>query len=106
MHEIYYSGFLHRLNTYRPNNKAFECLRFCIQIRRVIQIFLIFGGDSVDAESHFPLTESTTSETPGQLSLSTRNDEIFVNVGASCIDSVDVEFDSALIQLTKSLTPR
>jgi hypothetical protein len=36
---------------------------------------------------------------------STRNDEIFVNVSAFCVDSVDVESNSALTQLTGSLTP-
>ncbi len=32
------------------------------------------------------------------------NDEIFVNVGVFCVDSVDAESHSALTQLTKSLT--
>jgi hypothetical protein len=36
---------------------------------------------------------------------STQNDKIFVNVGVFCVDSVDVEFHSALTQLTESLTP-
>ncbi len=36
---------------------------------------------------------------------STRNDKIFVNVGVFCVDSVDVESHSALIQLTWSLAP-
>jgi hypothetical protein len=62
------SSFLHLSNIHRPNNKAFECFRFCTRIRRLIQNFLTFGGDSVDAESHSPSTESTPSETPRQLS--------------------------------------
>ncbi len=37
---------------------------------------------------------------------STRNDEIFVNVCAFCVDSVDVESLSALTQLMVSLTLR
>ncbi len=36
----------------------------------------------------------------------TRNDEIFLNVGAFCADTVDVESHSELTQLTWSLTPR
>jgi hypothetical protein len=105
------SRFLHLSNTYRPNNTASEFFRFCSWIRRHIQIFLTFGGDLVDAESHSSSTESTPSETPRQLSQrrvrlhinwvnaewdststeSTRNDKIFVNVGVFCFDSVDVD---------------
>ncbi len=60
------SGFLHWSNIHTPNNKAFECFRFCTQIRNLFE-FLTFGGDSVDAESHSPSTESTPSETPCRL---------------------------------------
>jgi hypothetical protein len=35
---------------------------------------------------------------------STQNDEIFVNAGSFCVDSVDVESHSALTQLMGSLS--
>ncbi len=37
---------------------------------------------------------------------STWNDEIFVNVGAFCVDSVDVESHFALAQLTGQVASR
>jgi hypothetical protein len=37
---------------------------------------------------------------------SIQNDEIFINVDAFCVDSVDVESHIALTQLTKSLILR
>jgi hypothetical protein len=37
---------------------------------------------------------------------STQNDEIFINIDAFCTDLVNVESQSALTQLTRSLTPR
>ncbi len=37
---------------------------------------------------------------------STQNEEIFVNIGAFCIDPVDMESHSALTPLAVSLTPR
>ncbi len=107
------SGFLHWSNMYRSNNKAFEYFRFCSWIRRLIRIFL-----------HSAVTQLTMSLIPRQISQclvrllvswvieewdytsteSTRNDEIFINVGAFCVDSVDMESHSALTQLTVSLT--
>jgi hypothetical protein len=94
-------------------NKAFECFRFCTWIRRLNRIFW-----------HSAVTQLTPSLIPRQLSQtrlhvdwvnaewvststeSMGNDEIFVNVGAFCVNSVDVESHSALTQLTWSLTPR
>ncbi len=101
------SRFLHLSNTYRSNNKASEFFRFCSLIRRLIQIFL-----------HSALTQLTRSLIPCQLSQrqvrphinwvnaewdststeSTQNDKIFINIGVFCVDSVDVEFHSALTQ--------
>ncbi len=54
--------FLHWSNIYRPNNKAFECFYICSFICWHSNFFT-FGGDSFDAESHSPSTESTSSET-------------------------------------------
>jgi hypothetical protein len=50
-------------------------------------------------------TELTWNETSCQLSQCGMI-KIFVNVGAFCVDSVDVESHSVLTQLTWSLTPR
>jgi hypothetical protein len=111
----FWSGFLHWSNIHRPNNKTFECFRFCTWIRQLILIFW-----------HSAVTHLTLSLIPCQLSQHqvrfhvdwvnaeldststepTRNDEIFVNVGAFCVNSVDVESHSALTQLTWSLTLR
>jgi hypothetical protein len=109
----FFSRFLHLSDTYRPNNKAFEFFWFCSWIRRLIQIFL-----------HSAVTQLTRSLIPRQLSQSqvrlhvnwvnaewdstsfesTQNDKIFVKVGIFCVDSVDVESNSALTQLMWSLT--
>jgi hypothetical protein len=55
--------------------------------RQLIQCQVRLYINWVNAEWDYTSTEST------------RNDEIFVNVGAFCIDSVDVEFYSVLTQL-------
>jgi hypothetical protein len=106
------SRFLHLLNTYRPNNKAFEFFRFCSRIRRFIQIFL-----------HSAVTQLTRSLIPRKLwqrqvrlhvnwvnaewdSTSMRNDKIFVNVGVFFVDPVDVVSHSTLTHLMWSLIPR
>ncbi len=103
--------FLHWSNIYRPNNKAFECFRFCSWIRRLIRIFNIwrwlswcgvsFPVNWVNAKWDSMSTVSTRSETPRQLSQ--QGIEIFVNVGALCIDSFDVESHSMLTKLTWNL---
>jgi hypothetical protein len=78
---------------------------------RTYSNFLTFGSVSVDAESHFLSTESTPSETPYRLSqhrvrlnVNLVNEEIFVNVGAFCVDAVDTKSHSVLTQLTWCLT--
>jgi hypothetical protein len=74
-----------------------------------------FPVNWVNAKLDSTSTESTRCETPvnwvnvewpSTSTESTRNDEILVNVGAFCIDSVDVESHSALTMLMWSLTPR
>ncbi len=122
---FFWSGFLHWSNIYRQNNKAFQFFRICTLIRRLIQIFFTFGGDSVDAESLSLSTESEPSETPCWLSQ--HRVRLHVNwVSAEwwnlrkcwCllhilswravslrVDSVDMEPHSALTQLTGSFTP-
>ncbi len=107
------SGFLHWSNIYRPNNKAFECLWFCTWIHQLIRIL-----------KDLSITQLTSNLIPCQLSKrqvrlnvdcvnaewdstsneSMQNNEIFVNVGAFCVVSVDVESHSVLTQLTWSLT--
>jgi hypothetical protein len=108
--------FLHLSNTYRPNNKASEFIQFCSWICWLIPFFFL----------HLAVTWLTQSLIPRQLSqrqmrlyvnwVNTKwdststesmwNDNIFVNFGVFCADSVDVESQSALTQLTESLTPR
>jgi hypothetical protein len=125
LHEIFRSGFLCWSNIYKPNNKGFVCFLFCSCIRRLILIF-----------KYLTVAQLTLSLIPHQVSQrqvrlhvnlfnaegdststeSTQNNEIFVNVGAFCIDSVnveshsgvdsvDMESHSALTQLTGSLNP-
>jgi hypothetical protein len=119
------SGFLHWSNIYRPNNKAFECFRFCTWIHRLIQIFNIwwwlsccrvsFPVDWVNAKWDSISTESKQSETPRQLSqcgmMKSRKCWCPLHRlgrrGVSLrVDSVDMESHSALTQLMGSLTPR
>ncbi len=108
------SGFLHWSNIYRPNNKAFECFWFCTLNRRLIQIFNIWRWLSWCRVSFRQLSQRqvrlhvnwVSIELDSTSTESTQNDEIFVSVGAFCIDSVDMESHSELTQLTCSLTPR
>ncbi len=114
LHEIFCSGFLHGWsNIYKQNNKASECFIFFLEFadlamtqlmpslipRQLSQHQVSLYFDWVNME-----WDSTSTE-------STWNDEIFVNVGAFCIDSccgvflrvdsVDVVSHSALTQLTR-----
>ncbi len=95
------SGFLHWSNIHRPNKKAFDCFSMLYSNSPTYSNFLTFRGDSVDAESHSPSTESTPSETPCRLSQ--RRVRLHVNwVNAEWWMLVP----SALTQLTWSLIPR
>ncbi len=115
--------------------KRYTCMRFfCsgfLHIGQIIRLLSVFDfvlkfANLLKIFLHLKVTQLTPSLIPCQLSQhqvrpnvnwvnaecdststeSTRNDEIFVNVGAFCVDSVDVESHSALTQLTWSLTPR
>ncbi len=98
------SSFLHWSNIHRPNNKAFECFRFCTRICRLIQIFNIWRWLSwrrvslpvnwVNAKWDSMSTESMQSETPRQLSQ------------RGMMKSLWMLVPSALTQLTWSLVPR
>ncbi len=105
---IFYSGFLHWWNIKRPDTpivRLFSIFDFVLEFANLFKC-LTFDGDSVDTQSLIPhqlsqpqvrlrvAWDSTSTE-------STRNDEIFLNVGAFCIGSVDVESHSALTQLTE-----
>jgi hypothetical protein len=48
--------------------------------------------------SHSPSTESMPGVTDSIVTESMQNDEIFINVGAFCVDSVDMESYSASTQ--------
>jgi hypothetical protein len=63
-----------------------------------IQQWLTWHGVSIPANWVNAKWDSTSTE-------STRNDEIFITVGAFCVDSVGMETHSALTQLTWNLTP-
>jgi hypothetical protein len=75
---IFCSRFLHISNKYRPNYKAYEFFSILFLNSPTYLNFSTFGGDSVEAESHSSSTESTPSETPGQLSQ--RRVRLHVNV--------------------------
>ncbi len=116
LHEIFlfsFSALIQHIYS-RPKNLTLKFFWCCSWFRRLIGIF-----------KHSAVAKLTQSLIPHQLSQrqvrlyvnwvnaewdststeSTRNDKIFVNVGVFCVDSVDVESNSALTQLTWSLTP-
>jgi hypothetical protein len=115
LHEIFSFGFLHWSNIYRPNKKVFQFFRFGSWILQLFWIFNLLRETQL-RRSLIPRQlsqhqvrrqlEWINTEWDSRSTESTRNDEIFVNVGAFCVDSVDVESPSALDQLTRSLTPR
>ncbi len=88
---------------------------FVLEFADLFDFFYTFGGDSVDAESHSPSTESTPSETPCRLSQ--HRVRFHVNwVNAEWWNLRECwcllrwlswrGVSSALTQLTWSLTPR
>jgi hypothetical protein len=104
LHEIFYSGFLHRSIPY------WSYWVFSINLI-FAEKFSSFSSDSVDVKSHSPSTESTSSEIPHPLS---REVKLHVNwVDVKCWNirksrripsthAVDVESHSALAQATFS----
>ncbi len=113
MHEIFCCSILHWSNIYRQILRLSSVFDFVFEFTNLFKFF-----------RHLAVTQLRGSLIPCQLSqlqvrlhinwinaewdftsTESTNDEIFVNVGAFCIDSVDIESHSTLTQLMWSLTP-
>ncbi len=106
-----FSGLVFALNKHiMPNNKALDCswIRWLITIFKhsvVIQLTQSLISCQLSQHQVRLHIDWVNVEWDSTSTKSTRNDEIFVNVGAFCINLVDMESHSALTQLKGSLTP-
>ncbi len=90
--------FLRQLSAagYNENSKAFECFRFILEFADLFEFVNIRrwlrwrGVLSLSTESVVRLTLKVYVEWDSTSTEATQNHEIFINVGAFCVDSVDV----------------